>query len=105
MQNGKREYIGCPFNKFPDIFVQTFKIVLDSWKLSMLLLYILWDDRPIFMISGWNEQLQQELEYTEVVGTVQQVHSSWRRLLRSGLEFYACTINKSVHTKKVWKLI
>ena len=29
----------------------------------MLLLYILWDDWPIFMISGLNEQLQQELEY------------------------------------------
>ena len=26
------------FNKFPDIFVQTFKIVVDSWKFSMLLL-------------------------------------------------------------------
>ena len=30
----------------------------------MLLLYILWDDWPIFMISGLNEQLQQQLEYT-----------------------------------------
>ena len=30
----------------------------------MLLLYILWDDRPIFMISASNEQLQQQLEYT-----------------------------------------
>ena len=30
----------------------------------MLLLYILWDSWPIFMISGSNEQLQQELEYT-----------------------------------------
>ena len=29
------------FNKIPDIFVLTFKIVVDSWKLSMLLLYIL----------------------------------------------------------------
>ena len=29
----------------------------------MLLLYILWDDWPIF-ISGLNKQLQQELEYT-----------------------------------------
>ena len=28
------------FNKFPDIFVQAFKIVVDSWKFSMLLLYI-----------------------------------------------------------------
>ena len=30
----------------------------------MSLLYILWDDRPIFMILGPNEQLKQELEYT-----------------------------------------
>ena len=30
----------------------------------MLLLYILWDDWPIFMISGSNKQLQQQLEYT-----------------------------------------
>ena len=39
----------------------------------------------------------------EVVGTVQQVHCSWKRLLRGGLEFHVCTINKSAHTKKVWK--
>ena len=52
------------FNKFPDFFVQAFKIVIDSWKFSMLLLYILSDDWPIFMISGSNQQLQQELEYT-----------------------------------------
>ena len=30
----------------------------------MLLLYILWDDRTIFMISGLKEHLQQQLEYT-----------------------------------------
>ena len=41
----------------------------------------------------------------EVVGTVEQVHCSWRRLLRRGLEFHMCTINKSAHTEKVWKLI
>ena len=40
----------------------------------------------------------------EVVGTV-QVHCSRRRLLRRGLEFHVCTINKSAHTKKIWKLI
>ena len=39
------------------------------------------------------------------VGTVQQVHCSRRRLLGRGLEFHVCTINKSAHTKKVWKLI
>ena len=49
---------------FQTFFVQAFKIVRDSWKVSMLLLYILWDDWPIFMISGSNEQLQQQLEYT-----------------------------------------
>ena len=36
----------------------------------------------------------------EVVGTVQQVHCSRRRLLRRGLEFHMCTINKSAHSKK-----
>ena len=41
----------------------------------------------------------------EVVGTVQQVHCNRRKLLRRGLEFHVCTINKSVHTKKGWKLI
>ena len=46
---------------FPTFFVQAFKIVIDSWKFGMLLLYILWDDWPIFMISGSNELLQQEL--------------------------------------------
>ena len=41
----------------------------------------------------------------EVVRTVQQLHCNQRRLLRRGLEFHVCTINKSAHTKKVWKLI
>ena len=45
-------------------FVCAFKIVVDSWKFTMLLLYILWDDWPIFMISSSNEQLQQQLKYT-----------------------------------------
>ena len=49
---------------FQTFIVWAFKIVIDSWKFSVLLLYILWDDWPIFMISGSNEQLQQELEYT-----------------------------------------
>ena len=57
------EYRGA-FNKFPDFFVHAFKIVVDSWKFTMLLLYILWDHWPIFMISGSNQQLQQQLEYT-----------------------------------------
>ena len=41
----------------------------------------------------------------EVFGTVKLMHFSRRRLLRRGLEFHVCTINKSAHTKNVWKLI
>ena len=48
---------------FQTFFVWAFKIV-DAWKFSMLLLYILWDDWPIFRISASNEQLQHELKYT-----------------------------------------
>ena len=36
----------------------------------------------------------------EVVVTVQQVHCSRKRLVRRGLDFHMCTINKSAHTKK-----
>ena len=49
---------------FQTFFVRAIKIVVDSWKFTMLLLYILWDDWPIFRISGSNQQLQQQLEYT-----------------------------------------
>ena len=50
--------------RFSTFFVWAFEIVGDSWRFSMLLLYILWDDWPIFMISASNERLQQELKYT-----------------------------------------
>ena len=49
---------------FQTFFIWAFKILIDSWKFSVLLLYILWDDWPIFMISASNEQLQKQLEYT-----------------------------------------
>ena len=49
----------------------------------MLLLYILWDDRPIFMISGSNEQLQQQLEYTLLKP---DCHSWWFSKMQSGRE-------------------
>ena len=49
---------------FQTFFVQAFKIVVNSWKFSILLIYILLDDWPILMISGSNEHLQKQLEYT-----------------------------------------
>ena len=60
-----------------------FKIVIDSWKFSMLLLYILWDDWPIFMISASNEQLQQQLEYTLLKP---DCHSWWISKMQYGRE-------------------
>ena len=70
-------------SKFPDFFVQAFKIVVDSWEFSMLLLYILWDDWPIFMISGSNKQIQQELEFTLLKP---DCHSYWISKMQSGRE-------------------
>ena len=49
----------------------------------MLLLYILWDDWPIFMISGSNKQLQQQLEYTLLKP---DCHSWWISKMQSGYE-------------------
>ena len=49
----------------------------------MLLLYILWDDWTTFMISGLNEQLQQQLEYTILKP---DCHSWWISKMQSGRE-------------------
>ena len=49
----------------------------------MLLLYILWDDRPVFMISASNRQLQQQLEYTLLKP---DYHSWWISKIQSGHE-------------------
>ena len=49
----------------------------------MLLLYILWDDWPISIISGSNGQLQQQLEYTLLKP---DYHSWWISKMQSGRE-------------------
>ena len=89
---------------FQTFFVQAFKIVVDSWKFTMLLLYILWDDWPIFMISGSNEKLQQQLEYTLLKP---DCHSWWISKMQSGCEeeWYAIKLcfklGKKCH-RNVW---
>ena len=65
---------------FQTFFVWAFKIVVDSWKVTMLLLYILWDDWPISIISGSNELLQQKLEYTQLKP---DCHSWWISKMQS----------------------
>ena len=62
-------------------FLQAFKIDLDSWKFSIL--YILRDDWPILMISGSNEQLQKQLEYTLLKP---DYHCWWISKMQYGLQ-------------------
>ena len=76
-------YIRGAFKKFPDFFVQAFNIVVVSWKFNVLLLYILWDDWLILMISGSNQQLQQQLEYTLLKP---DCHSWWISKMQFGRE-------------------
>ena len=66
---------------FQPTFVQAFKIVVDSWKFSMLLLYILWDDWAIFMISRSNEQLLQTFEYSLLKP---DCYNRWISVMESG---------------------
>ena len=47
--------------------------------------------------EGFHRAFQKLLEW--------QVHCVRRILLRRELDFHVCTINKSAHTKKVWKFI
>ena len=79
----KRTLYVVPSRSFQTFFVQAFKIVVDSWKFTMLLLYILWDDWPIFRISASNEQLQQQLEYTLLKP---DCHRWWISKMQSGLQ-------------------
>ena len=74
-------YLRGAFNKFPDFFVQALKIVIDSWKFTMLLLYMSWDDWPIFRILGSNELLKQQLGYTLLNP---DCHSWWIAKMQSG---------------------
>ena len=75
-------YVEHPIG-FQTFFVQAFKIVVDSWKFTILLLYILWDEWPIYMISVSKEQLQKELEYTLLNA---DCHSWWISKMQSGRE-------------------
>ena len=72
--------------------------VVDSSKVSMLLLDNWWDDWPIFMISGSNKQLQQQLEYTLLKP---DCHSWWISKMQSGRDD---TLEKRYELKVCFKL-
>ena len=74
-------------------------------KAQRLLLWDNWGDERGCNEGHWHAHTSGlPLGIPEVVGTIQQVHCSRRRLLRRELEFYVCTINKSAHMKN-WKLV
>ena len=89
---------------------------LYSRPCSLWLLVILWAQR-LSLWDNWGDERGYDEGHwhaytrglpwvlSEFVGMLQQMHCSRRRLLRRGLEFHVCIINKSAHTKKVWKLI
>ena len=63
---------------FQTFFAWAFKIVVDSWKFTVIAIHLMrW---LIFMISGSNEQLQQKLEYTLLKP---DCHSCWISKMQS----------------------
>ena len=56
-------------------------------------------------VIDWHTQEDFYGTFQKLLEQYKKVHCSRRRLLRRGLEFHVCTINKSVHTKNVWRLI
>ena len=83
--------------RFQTFFVWAFKIVVDFWKSEMWLLYILWNDWPIFMISASNQQLQQQLEYTLLKP---YCHSWWISKRQSDTLEERYAINSLLNLKK-----
>ena len=97
-RRASRQFLSLPI-------VQTLLPVTFAYSLSSEVRYETIEE----MKELWRRSLTRSHKRTsmglqEVVGTV-QVHCRWRRLLRKGLEFHVCTINKSAYTKKIWKLI
>ena len=77
----------------------------DFWLFPKLSLWDNWDERGCDEYHWHAHTRGLSRGLPEVVGTVQKVDCSRRRLLRRELKFHVCTINKSAHTKKVWKPI
>ena len=58
-------------------------------------------------LRRWKRLWRKLLTRSHKTTSMGPSRSCWsrRRLLRRGLEFHVCTLNKCAHTKKVWKLI
>ena len=47
----------------------------------------------------------ETLTQKDLYGDFQKLLELYKKCIAAGREFHVCTINKSAHTKKVWKLI
>ena len=64
---------------------------------------VVWDDKKDCDEAHWHAHTRRPpwvVTVEQVVRTVEQVNCSRRRLLRRGLKFHECNINKSSHPKK-----
>ena len=75
--------IRCTFNKLPEYFCTGISNCRRHLKSEYAITIVLWHDWPIFMISGSNQQLQQELEYTLLKP---DCHCWWISKMQSGRE-------------------
>ena len=83
------------FNKFPDFFVQAFKIDVDSWKISMLLLYIdhlAWIEHQFLSGIRDSRKARSLWGMMRAVGGVRKsIHHSWlAKGLGLGLGLLCC---------------
>ena len=96
-QDGHQDSSHPPYS--PDLAPVTFGYSLSS-------LWDNWSDERGCDDGHWHAHTRGlPCDLPEVVGPVQQVYCSRRRLLQRGQEFHMCTINKNAHAKNVWKLI
>ena len=71
-------------------------------KAQRLSLWDNWGDGRVCDEGHWHAHTSGlPWSLPEAIRMVQQVHCSRRRLLRRGLEFHVCTINKRANTKKI----
>ena len=91
----------------PDLAPVTFGYSLSSRKNLEAVVYETIEEMKEAVTKVIDTLTQEDFNgaFQKLLERYKQVHCSRRRLLRRGLEFHACTIYKSAHTKKVWKPI
>ena len=87
------------FNRFPHLFVQAFKIVVDSWKFSMLLLCIYTDFLLFPKLRGCRYETIEEVKeaLTKFIDTLTQeeFYGAFQKLLERYNKCIAASVSYS----------